>query len=464
MKRGWMLVALLLPGAGSVRAEDDLETRIRDLEIRGEAAAAPASAPAGPGLSLVFDRGFRLRAGEIADIRIGGHVIAHAAFYSQSEDEQPDTFRMKEAHLILEATFWKRWELYVEPDLQPGNSALFQGWAEFNGWDLVRVRAGVMRVPYSEETLEPTPWQDFPENSLTELSAPARDIGLLVHGLLFEGIFDYAVGVFNGNGFDNGRDENSGKDVAGYLGISPFRTTGWDWLRRFRLGFSGTDGRHRGAADQLPIEVKVPASQSDFQTNRMGKVPGFDVVTEDGTRQRASGELSVGIGPFELATEYSLFRTMVEAGGDRSAYRSYANHWSVGFWLGGSRDAGKRPKIDSSLFFGGVGAIQLVARYSKIKTDDVFVDRGGFAGTNSVREYSVGVNWYPNDYVRISLMFTDIRYGGDWIPVGEAEVPKGPVRGPNAAPLPYSGSGGNAVFAHHIDEEKVLLVRLQVDF
>lgn len=66
------------------------------------------------------------------------------------------------------------------------------------------------------------------------------------------------------------------------------------------------------------------------------------------------------------------------------------------------------PKVAHPLKEGGLGAFELVARYSHISLNDkvtrgvaASVTGGVFGGEQTV--YSAGLNWYPNDYLRLML-------------------------------------------------------------
>ncbi len=454
MKILWGVVAGVLILGSRSGAEPTLEERIRELE---RVSPALADVP-GTRLEASFKDGLHVRTTDgLLDFRIGGHAIAHGIFHQHGELYGTDTLTIKEAQLVLHGRVLDQWYLHVAADLTPGaDSRLYEGWVEFDAWGIAKIRAGEFKVPYSPEALEPTVWQDFPENSLADLHAPGRDLGVLIHSELFDGIFDYSLGITNGR-LQDGGDNNSDKDFTGYFGISPLAWTGWDWLRGFRIGLGGTTGRHEGFPDELPIQPEVPASGSEVQTNRAGKSPGFQTVREDGRRQRATADLALSIGPVDFNTQISRFKTGLRSNSGRSDYRSWGNRWQVGFWVFGYRNTGQRPTIDKPLFLGGPGGLQLAARYSTGTLDDDFIERAGFAGTDHVREYSLAVNWYPNSHVRISLMLSDIRYSRRGIPVGEPLPPQAP--NPGAPPVP-----GNDRFPHHTDEEKVLTLRVQVEF
>lgn len=68
-----------------------------------------------------------------------------------------------------------------------------------------RVRAGRFKVPFGRQWLAGAKKLQFAKESFaTQAVLPGGDIGLMFHGVVEEGIFEYAVGFFNGNEDLNG--------------------------------------------------------------------------------------------------------------------------------------------------------------------------------------------------------------------------------------------------------------------
>jgi hypothetical protein len=203
---------------------------------------------------------------------------------------------------------------------------------EFNRWDGLKIRAGLFKEPISMETMEDTRWWDFLENSVAYMHDPLQDTGLMIHGS-FEHL-SYAVGVFNGNG-PSARDENSDKDVAARVQITPSTAiAGLLGIERGfhgHIGLSATHGRQR-RDNVTPFPFQEPATDTDFHVPT-GPV---DFEVEDLTRARA--DLALLVNPIEIKAEFSRHASDVDFAGDHRRFRSTAWYVQAGVWIGGSRD------------------------------------------------------------------------------------------------------------------------------
>jgi phosphate-selective porin len=440
------LAAAVLLLAGRAGAEQTLEERVKALEEKNAAKAAEGGAPEAGGttgnkskVEAVFDRGFRLRSEDgNFEGRIGGYVIVHGSFFiKENERNAVDTWSIREAGVEIYARLYKAFEVYVSPRVMPGGTDLYYGWVEFNKWDCLKIRAGVFKEPYSMEVAEHTKWQDFPENSFVARHDPLRDLGVMVHGSCVSGILNYAVGVFNGNGAGSNADENSDKDVVAKLVVCPGASSEdgfMKYLSQLFIGGAITHGRSRRQDNVAPFVFESNSFGRDFH-QQTGTGESFRV---DDDVTRAVGTFAWCIGPVEVKSEWSYYRAKIEFSDDVDTWNSYANYTSLGFWIFGSRPVGERPTIESKkcLFNGGIGGLHIAVRYSKIYLGDEFEEQAGFTGANHAREYAAVVNWYPNEHVRVSLMYAAIEYGHE--------------RAPASTGL--------------IDDEDVLIFRAQVDF
>lgn len=70
--------------------------------------------------------------------------------------------------------------------------------------DFLRIKAGQYKVPFGSQELTSSKKQQFVERSLaSEEFVPGRDIGLMLWGPDEGGLYEYYLGVFNGNGDNN---------------------------------------------------------------------------------------------------------------------------------------------------------------------------------------------------------------------------------------------------------------------
>lgn len=405
------LAAVLLLAAGAAFGQaGDLEKRIEALELRAKpAAGAPVDA--------WFERGLRFATDDDRfTARIGMNVIAHLLFHPRpGPPDEPTTFLMREVSPEFGARFEKSFEVFVSPDFGRNGPKLLYGWAEFNRWSELKLRVGQFKEPYSMEVLEETRWWDFVETSLIYMQAPVPDIGAMIHGRLLRGGMQYAIGVFNGNGALAGSDENSDKDLAARLVWTPSLIL--DDGSRFHLhfGHSATIGRERRRAPSTPFPMFDPATGTYFHQN-----PAAANYTI-GRVGRVNSEVALTLEAIELKSEFSWHRSTLDFDdGETRRFRSFSYYVQLGLWFPGSRQPFGVPVVDTPLFAGGYGALQVCGRFAHMRLDDDLIDHAGFQGARSIDEYAAIVNWFPNEAVRVSLQYTHVRYR-----VGRALLPSG---------------------------------------
>lgn len=407
----WPAAALALAiGASQAAAQagsPSLEDRVKALEMK--ASEKGKSGGGGDAVGAYFDDGLRFKSDNGSfEGRIGAYVITHYTtfLWANEADGYNDGFSLREAGADLYGRLWGAWEVYVRPRVMPGGTDLYYGWVEFNKWDAFKVRAGVFKEPYSPERLEDVKWMDLPEDSMVSITTPGRDLGAMIHGAPLDGMVNYAVGVFNGNGV--GGDENSDKDLALRLAIRPGAKMESDVIKHLTIGGSFT----RGISDRnnvTPFAFRAPATGTTWH----GGVPsmGWEL---DSMVTRAGADIVWVWGPFSLKTEYSYFKQKLEfADTDHETFRAHAWYAQAGFWLlGSTRLNNHRPDIKKPIFGdkGGFGDIQVVGRFSQIRIGDTFEEHAGLGGSRSVQEIALGVNYYPNAYVRVSVMYVNYRY------------------------------------------------------
>lgn len=410
-----------------------LEDRVKALEAKMDKGGGAAT---GTGVNAYFDDGLRFKT---SDNTFAGRVGALAIFHYTNNatfddaDGYNDSFTTKQTGIEVEARLWEAFSGYVRPQFFGGASSLFLGWVQFDKWDFLKVRVGLFKEPYSQELLEDFRWQDMPENSLVSLTVPGRDLGAMIFGSPDGGIFHYWLGVFNGNGVAG--DNNSDKDIAIRIQVKPGAKMESDIIKHlsFALHYTrGIAGRNSGA----PFEFRAPASGTVFHF-------GPNVFESDEDRTRFGAELVWIWGPLSVKSEFSYLKSKHDMpDGSLDPFRVSSYMAEVGFWvLGSTRLNDKRPSIKKPLFKdGGFGDVQIVGRYSAIRLADTFEEEAGWVGSRSAKEVAFGLNYYPNDYVRVSVMYVYYRY--DHEDTREFYTANGQV----------------------IDNESVFVFRAQIDF
>lgn len=121
-------------------------------------------------------------------------------------------------------------------------------------------------------------------NHVSGASTGGRDIGLSASGSA--GIFDYAVGVFNGSGVNRG-DNNKGKDVAGTLTLRPvsglsvaaFHYNGPDRVRTGG-GVKYDDGKWLARGEYLEAKTNGTRSRGAYAVGGLFVTPRWQPVAK----------------------------------------------------------------------------------------------------------------------------------------------------------------------------------------
>jgi hypothetical protein len=107
------------------------------------------------------------------------------------------------------------------------------------------LQAGQFDAPFTLENRTSDAYTMFIERSLTVRSVAVprnKEVGVMAHGLLGDGVLYYSAGVFNGDGPDFRNFDNQ-PDAIGRVTVSPFAGDE-GMFRRLTIGGSGWFGRH----------------------------------------------------------------------------------------------------------------------------------------------------------------------------------------------------------------------------
>jgi hypothetical protein len=253
----------------------------------------------------------------------------------------------------------------IAKNIPPGNNAP-SGIVRDAFFDLVlaepgaTVRLGQQRIPFGIEAQTPGGLLPFTSRSYMDLKLTRntgldntkfsnaefiqeRDIGAQARGRLADGVFDYALGAFNGAGI-NVNDTNNSKDAIGRLGFNPHRG--------LRFGVSGYEG------------TQVDIQNKSGNRDRIGA--DFELTQDLLPRFRFMGEAAAGHdGPFERRTWYvASFYELIPQ---------------------------ETPKSPGLLF--GV-------RFDQMKQN--IGDVGGSSDDNDYRRWTIGLDYYFLNAVKVS--------------------------------------------------------------
>jgi phosphate-selective porin OprO/OprP len=320
-----------------------------------------------------------------------------------------DTFENKTRRLGLKGELTRHFEYEIEREVRKDGEwkDVYAIWRTF---DAVRVELGRFKVPFSFEQLTGKTATDFAYRSLgASTIAPARDKGGMASGRFFGSGLTYEFGVFKGDG-DNGRlrepqfvlegehPEDVGPSVAARVTSTVLRPFVTGRLRSLRVG--GAYGT-----------AHVPEGLNSLRGRSVYGYRFFEPVYVKGRRHRVGAELQWTPGPVGVKAEWMQSREDRLGQGNRDQDLSdfIGTGWfASGTWL--VTGEGKSEDIEPRrpLFQGGMGAIELGVRY-----DQLGFRSGGGEGqafrnpradrllANTDHVWTLGVNWFPNRWVRV---------------------------------------------------------------
>jgi len=362
---------------------------------------------------VTFKRGFAIETpDENFKLRLSGRLHTDFKSYGSSHPGN-STFYVRRARFCVEGTLYKYFDFKVESEFGKGTSGrLNDGYLNVRYFHQFQLKMGQYKQPFSLEELTPDNWIDFVERSLANNLVPSRDVGVMLHGDLFQEVINYGIGLCNGYRINQSQDTDDHKDVVGRLIFSPFLRLNNRFLKGFHVGGSFTYGKQESDEDEW-------WNKGEFKTAAGTQFLEFDDdVLHDGTRRRYGTELSWFLGPFSIKGEWMTLRMDdLWSEGQKEDFRADAGYISLSYFLTGEHQPFKKgvvqrviPKKHFDPHKKTWGAWQLVARYSFLDTErNIFKE--GFADskryTDRAEAYTLGVNWYLNDMVR--MMFNYVR-------------------------------------------------------
>lgn len=333
--------------------------------------------------------------------------------------DEPSDFKTWELHRAragIEGELFRKVQFQVEREFSenlvndPNNSSTKSQWkdvyVELNLADAIQIRAGRFKLPFGLDQNSGEADLDFTYRSLGgDYLSPGRDVGGMVHGRFFHRGLNYWVGGFGQDGDNSRSSKIAGADTTfvARLTASVFRRTGLAFLKEAEVGGSfATSDVSDESFRPNGLRARTVVSQYTF----------FEPVFVKGTRRRYGAELETVRGAFGVRAEYIFVGDTRDAQGiagqDLSTVRAKA--WNVlGSWVvtGETRNRPVAPR-KGGLGRGGVGAVELAARYDEIRFDSKAGQdapssnpRAETILPNSDKVFTGGVTYTANRWVKI---------------------------------------------------------------
>lgn len=384
------------------RQVEALDQKIRVLERKQEIEQEDAAAKAKASSAFAIGAsGFSWRSADTNFVfRLRGNVQADARFFIEDTGAVNDSFLLRRVRPSFEGTVWKNYDFRVMPDFAGNSVTLLDAYADLKFSPYFSLLAGKTKSPFGLERLVSQTSLLFIERGLPTSLAPNRDVGFQARGGLFDQRLDWTLGVLNGtpDGGSSVSDLDDDKEFAGRLFSHPFRNSDSDWLRGVGLGVAATYGDKTGTA---PAPYTTVNQQTFFRYN--------NTVVNDGTHWRLGPQAYWYSGPLGLLAEYTISTQELRAGTTLQDIEHTSWQIAVSYVLTGENSSyrGVTPAKTFSLSEGTWGAFELAARYGELDIDnDAFpVFASPAVSATKVQSAGVGVNWYLNRNVKVTLNY-----------------------------------------------------------
>jgi hypothetical protein len=294
------------------------------------------------------------------------------------------------------------------------------------------LQAGQFDAPFTLANRTSDNYTTFIERAMVarSLGVPRnKEVGVMAHGLLFDGIFYYSGGVFNGNG-PGFRNFDNQLDAIGRLVAYPFATRE-GLFRRLELGGSGWFGRHV-LGPTFPMQA-TPGGQP-FLTPRWvtGQPAQTLELREDGILMAVGGELTVPVGNRFGVRGEGVYKQQDLAETDATpgnpvtklgtatlkGFSAYGEAW---FWLAGDDRMLPMPglqlpaRLDRRYRRAFEDGLQLAIR-GEILKEDLLSDQPTLGNptraTTRVISGTAGVNYWRGSFARISINYVVNMWSG----------------------------------------------------
>jgi len=368
--------------------------------------------------SVSFPNAFELKS-EDGEFSLQFHDLTQVdgRFYGQpNQNPVHDTFEIPRQWFIFSGKLTTPVEYFAAAAFGFDNINLLDAFINFHYVDEIQFKVGRFKTPFTYEFFA-LPIQGLinPERSLFFNNFGLnRDIGGMVHGSLWDKKFDYAAGIFNGtrNGFV---DNNDGKEFAGYVNARPFGESCGGWLQHLNVGVSTMFGDN----NQAPIPNTLRTSVATIG-NAVNGIPFLTFnpgVTEQGMHAFYSAHAAYYQGSLSWISEIAGGHQGYSLGGVNQDINVHSYYTQVGYFITGEQVTMRnvpKPINDFDPGCGGWGAWELAYRYNYLSLgDNVFT--GGYANpalwSNNVATNDIGMNWYPNQWVKIMWTWEHANFG-----------------------------------------------------
>ena len=302
-----------------------------------------------------------------------------------------------------------------------GGSVLDVAWFNVAFSDAAQLRFGQFKMPMSLEELTSSRFLDFQERSLVNRFVPAKERGVMLHGIPMPGL-TYGIALSNGSG-KNGVESSANfdrPDVIGRVSANVAEFIGAQTNAVYHVGAAYSQGTLSNTTS-LSVGSEPRTGATFFSTS------AFDGTGVD--RQRMGLEAALAYGPFKLQGEYLNTNYSGRSKGGAAYDRDIETYYASALWMvTGERYAesyrnGTFGRISPYSNFvpggTGTGALELGVRWSGLNAGDFATTNAAGTGvlssatsrTSSADTLTLQAKWIWTPNVRFLINFVTTKYG-----------------------------------------------------
>ncbi|MSR77489.1 MAG: porin [Candidatus Omnitrophica bacterium] len=340
-------------------------------------------------------------------MKFHGLVQADGRYYANDNTSAgSNTYLIRRLRPYIDGTVYKYFDYRLVTDFGNNATVLQDAFIDFKYWKQASLKFGKFKSPIGIERLQSDASMMFMEFALSTNLVPNRDIGIDLHGELFDGVLNYDAGIFNGaldgaNGDAN--DAHDDKEAAGRIFLQPFKNTTYDSLSGLGLGLGGSYGTAHGTTNT------IPTYKSDGQQNIFTYAPASGSVFAHGPRYRLAPQASYYYGPLGVLSEWVLSSEQLNVGTLSKRINNNGYQIAASYVLTGENNSysGIAPHNIFDPRNGKWGAFEIATRFSQLDIDkNVFPSfSNALTQVRAAKAWGLGLNWYLNKNVRVMTDF-----------------------------------------------------------
>jgi len=326
-------------------------------------------------------------------MQLGGRLQLDAAAYG-GQPMLGDGTEVRRAYLTLKGMMYHDWGYRLQYDFAntgPNGKGILDAYIDYKGFDNLSLRVGHFKEPFTLHEVTSDNFVTFTERATVAAFSPGRRVGVMAYQA--EADWTWAMGVFGESITFKGGKFDEGWGASTRATFSPVNVPG----RLIHIGL-GANYRDTGGSEAVRFKQRPESHVTDVSIVDTGMINDAKKVWKSGV------ELATVVGPFSAQVEYLHARV------NRDGFKDLNfDGWYVetGYFLTGeSRQYKKgrfgRPKPETNVGQGGIGAWQLALRYSTLDLSDGNVDGG------ELDAVTLGLNWYPTPTLRFTANYVDI--------------------------------------------------------